>query len=222
MERGYRRHKGPRDPTPARRGPDAPAAPKGPPARTWGKWLLASPSPATVGRGYFQLIDHDVRTAIPTVLDHPQTLPELDTQRVGITGNSTRGFTALQAIGHDRRIGVAAVTNACGDYHAFLAESPLGLDGAEPLALAPDYDAWLVEREPIRHPDRLPPAALLMVNGERDHAVPIDCARRTTHVLMRAYARAGAPDRFRAVVLPGRRHEVDPDAVAEILRWLEP
>lgn len=197
-----------------------PPKPSGAPAKAWGKWLLASPSPATVGRGYFGLIDHDVRTAIPAVLDHLATVPELDVQRVGITGNSTRGFTALQALAEDRRIGVAAVTNACGDYHAFLADSPLGLDGAEPLALAPDYDAWLLEREPIRHAARLPPAALLLVNGERDHAIPIDCARRTAHVLAGAYARAGVPDHFRAVVLPGRGHEVDPDAVAEVLRWL--
>jgi len=117
-------------------------------------------------------------------------------------------------------ITVAAVANACGDYHTFLAHSSLGLAGEEPLDLDPSYDAWLREREAIRHPDRLPPVALLLVNGDRDQAIPIDCARRTAHVLGRAYAQAGMSERFRAVVIPGHAHEVGSDVTHELFAWL--
>jgi hypothetical protein len=197
--------------------PPAPAEHAGP---TVGKWLLASPSVAVLGKGYFALIDYDARTAIPLVIDHLMTMPELDPGRIGITGNSTRGFTALQAAAHDHRITVAAIANACGDYHTFLEHSALGLDGAQPLRLAPDYDAWLTERETIRHPERLPPTALLLVNGDRDRAIPIACARRTAHALRRAYARAGAPGRLRVVVIPGHTHELDSAVTQELLAWL--
>jgi dienelactone hydrolase len=197
-----------------------PRDPGAPPARTVGKWLLASPSAATIGKGYFGLIDYDARTAIPGVIDHLATVPEVDSGRIGITGNSTRGFTALQAVARDDRIAVAAVANACGDYHTFLAHSSLGLDGAEPLALAPDYDQWLREREAIAFPDRLPPAALLLVNGDRDRAIPIDCARRTTHALRHAYEAADLPERLRAVVLPGHGHELDVAVATEMHAWL--
>lgn len=193
------------------------AAPAG---RTVGKWLLASPSAATVGRGYFRFIDYDARTAIPLVLDHLATVPEVDPTRIGISGNSTLGFTALQAAARDERIAVAAVANACGDYRAFLAHSELGLEGKEPLALAPDYDAWLREREPIAHPERLPPTALLLVNGDSDRAIPLECIRPTVHALRKAYEHAGVRDRFRAVVLPGEGHEVGAHAAREILDWL--
>lgn len=197
-----------------------PRDPDAPPPRTVGKWLLASPSAATVGKGYFGLIDYDARIAIPQVIDHLETVPEVDPGRIGITGNSTRGFTALQAVAHDDRITVAAIANACGDYHTFLARSSLGLDGAEPLALDPDYDAWLRARETIRHPGRLPPAALLLVNGERDRAIPIDCARTTAHALRHAYDDANVRERLRTVVLPLHGHELDAVVAAEIHDWL--
>lgn len=194
--------------------------PKPTPGRSFGKWLLASPSAATVGRGYFGLIGYDARTAIPLVIDHLETVGAIDATRIGITGNSTGGFTALQAVARDDRIAVAAVANACGDYHTFLARSTLGLAGAEPLALAPDYDAWLRAREPIEHPARFPPAAVLLVNGDRDPAIPIACARATARALRGAYARAGMRERFRAVVLPGHVHQLGPDDRAEMLDWL--
>lgn len=203
-------------PAPAPATAPAPA----PAARTVGKWLLASPSAATVGQGYFRFIDGDATKTIPDVLDYLATLPEIDSGRVGISGNSTLGFTALQAIAADPRIGVAAIANACGDYHAFLADSTLGLSGAEPLALDAEYDAWLTAREPITHPERFPPRPLLLVNGDVDEVIPLTCIRPTVHTLRHAYEHAGVPDRFRSAVLPGEGHRVGPDTTAEILAWL--
>jgi dienelactone hydrolase len=199
------------------RGPTPPSPP--PDSPTWGKWLLAAPSPHTVGEGYFRLIAGDATETIPQVLDWLAGVPEIDMDRIGIAGVSTKGFTALQAAAADRRIVAAAAIAACGDYRGFLEHSPLGLGGREPFVPTPAYEAFLMEQEPIRHPERLVHAAILMLNGDADHAVPIACARKTARVLAHAYARAGVRRRFRFVVVPGGGHNLGTEAQQQALEW---
>lgn len=204
--------------------PAGEAATPSPAQRSWGKWLLASPSPRTVGEGYFRLIKGTAQGTIPQVLDWLGHLPEVDAGHVGIVGTSTNGFTALQATGGDRRIVAAVVLAACGDYRSFVARSPLGLGGEMPFDPTPDYAAFLAAHEPIRHPKRLLHAAVLMVHGDADHAVPISCARDTARVLAAAYRRAGVPERFRYVEVPGGTHDLGGEgrwqAFAWLYRWL--
>lgn len=202
----------------------APPQPEAPPTtsttappNTVGKWLLASPSPKTVGQGYFALIEYNAEHAVSTVIDHLVTLPDVDPGRIGIAGNSTNGLVALQATAADRRIAVTAVLVACGDYHGFLRDSDLAMNG-RPLDLDSAYDRHLRAHEPITHPRRLVHAAILMVNGSDDHTVPLSCAIRTVDVLRRAYARAGVPERFRFVALKGG-HNIGELARAEIMAW---
>jgi dipeptidyl aminopeptidase/acylaminoacyl peptidase len=161
-----------------------------------GKWLLASPSPAVIGQGYFKLVASSARDTVPRVLDVLDDDPDVDPHRLGIAGFSTNGFVALLAAAADARLRVAVAIAASGDLHCFLHRSTLAMNG-EPLALDPKYDAWLRELDPRRHPGRLVHAALLMVNGRHDVAVPFVCAERTVGPLRRAYAAAHARDRFR-------------------------
>jgi pimeloyl-ACP methyl ester carboxylesterase len=190
-----------------------------PPKNTVGSWLLAAPTPKTVGRGWFSMIAVDAETIIPQVLSYLGTLPEIDMSRVAIMGSSTKGFAAMRAAA-DRRIAVAVLLAACGDYHTFLHLSPLAMNGA-PLDLDRHYDAELRRLEPIRHPGRFTHAAILMMNGTADKAVPIECARTTARALSRAYARAGAKERFRFVVIEGAGHtDLGTATPAEIAVWL--
>jgi fermentation-respiration switch protein FrsA (DUF1100 family) len=194
------------------------AAPTAPPAGTVGKWLLTSPSADVIGKGYLTLIDGNARITVPEVLDVLASDPDVDAGRVGILGFSTNGFTALLAASLNPRLRAAVVLAACGDYHTFLHHSSLAMNGA-PLALAPDYDAWLREVEPMRHPERLVHAAVLMVNGRRDLPIPIACARSTAQALRRAYAAARSRERFRWLVLDDG-HAMGPRARREALAWL--
>ncbi len=73
--------------------PSKPAAPANGPV---GVWLLASPSPRTVGQRYFGLIAAEV-AAVRKVVDHLTTLDVLDASRIGIAGSSTKGFVSLEA-----------------------------------------------------------------------------------------------------------------------------
>jgi dienelactone hydrolase len=196
----------------------APKTPRAAPARTWGMWMLAAPTPKTVGQGYFRVISGEATRTVPRVLDTVLALPALDGRRVGIAGTSTNGFIALQAAAHDRRIRAAAVVAACGEYHHFLRDSSLAMKG-EFLDLDPEYSAWLRSIEPARHPERLVHAAVLLLNGAEDVVIPQSCVRATEHALARAYGRAGVPERFRSLVLPGAGHDVSAAARSQIPAW---
>lgn len=199
----------------------APAPPAGAepaPSKTYGNWLLAAPTPKTVGKGYFDLIAYNATTAVPTLVDHLVTVPEIDPRRIGIGGRSTGGITALQALAAEPRLAAGAVTVACGDYRCFLHRSTLGMNG-EPLDLDPAYAKQLDDLDPVRHPERLTHAALLIVNGADDLAVPLPCAQTTQRALTKAYARAGAPERFRSIVVEGEGHNLSTRADDQVMAW---
>jgi alpha-beta hydrolase superfamily lysophospholipase len=196
------------------RGPN----PKPPPPNVVGVWLLASPSPRTIGQAYLGLIAHDATHVIPRIVDHLEAQPEVDPARIAVAGISTSGFMALQAVAAEPRLAAAAAVVACGDYHAFLHLSNLAMNG-QPLDLDPDYARWLRANEPVAHPARLVHAAVLMVNGADDPAVPAACSIETARTLARAYARAGAPERFRFVLVPGAGHNLGGRAPYEVLAW---
>jgi hypothetical protein len=194
------------------------APPPAPGDRPAGQWLLASPSSRTVGRGFFGLIHTNAEWAVPRVVDYLGGLPDVDAARIGIVGNSTTGFTALQAVGVEPRLAAAAVLFACGDYRCFLRRSSLGMAG-QPLELAPDYAADLDAHDPLRHPARWVHAAVLMVNASDDLAIPLPCVEATAHALERAYARAGRAGRYRLTVVPGG-HGLGNAARLDALAWL--
>jgi alpha-beta hydrolase superfamily lysophospholipase len=198
--------------------PPPPPPPPGPPAPTVGAWLLASPDARTVGQRYFALIAAET-AIVRGVVDHAAASADIDAARLGITGSSTRGFVALEATAADPRLRAAVAVAACGDYHRFLALSSLAMRGA-PLDLDPTYDGELREREAASHPERLTHAAVLLVNGADDAAVPAGCARETAARLGPAYARAGVPERFRLVLVEGAGHSQLADrARDESLAW---
>ncbi len=190
-----------------------------------GRWLLAAPRPGLVGRDYFALIAGEAGEVVPRLLDHLETLPEVDVRRIGIGGSSTTGFVALEAFAHEPRLAVAAVKVACGDYHAFLRTSSLALEG-DPrwlrdgkLVLDEAYEASLRAREPIRFAADLPPRPLLLQNGGRDPAVPPECALATARAFEAAYRQAGVRERFRFVFAEDRPHDLGPEADRAILAW---
>src|SRR5215468_9986122 len=115
------------------------APPKPPPAagKAAGKWALGGPA-RLVGEQFLRTIAATATLVVPKVLDYLETLPDVDPTRLAITGASTNGFIALQAIAADRRLSVAVAVAACGDYFRFLHYSSLGMDG-RPLDLDPDY-----------------------------------------------------------------------------------
>ena len=213
---------------------DAPADTSPPPApeptdppESVGKWILTAPRPGIIGRAYFDIITMDAESTVPKVVDWLETRPEIDATRIAITGSSTSGFVALQAMAAEPRIALGVVRVACGDYLKCLRSSSLALnddprwlpDGK--LVLDPDYAVEIATREPIRHADRYPPRPLLLLAGERDQAIPYECVENTVQRFTKAYRAVGADDRFRFVSYAQGGHVLSADANAEILPWLE-
>lgn len=188
-----------------------------------GRWFLASPSPVRLGERWARSIASVADVAVPRIVDYLETLPNVDRERIVIAGSSTAGFVALQALANDERLAGAIAIGACGDYHAFLRDSPIGMAGGA-LALDAPYDAWLTSQEIVRRPERIVPAPLLLVNRIDDPVVPIACADATSRALAPAYAAAGEPDRFRQMRLPGATHGLGPEERAAVkaflTRWL--
>jgi len=201
------------------------AAAPPPDEKTVGEWILASPSAGVLGQRYLRAQTTTGEDVIPKIVDWLVTVPEVDPARIGIAGASTNGFVSLLAVARDPRLRAAAVLSACGDFHLFLRDSSMGMRGA-PLALDTGYDRWLRRHEIVRHPERLTHAAVLMVNRDADPIIPFSCARHTADVLARAYARAGASERFRFVVYQSDKHGLDrrdgEETAAWLLRWLGP
>ena len=198
------------------------APPLPPPAEqnTVGTWVLASPSAARLGEHYLRQIAATATIVVPKVIDYLETVPEVDMSRLAITGASTNGFVALQAIAADQRLRVATVVAACGDYQRFLRDSSMGMDG-RPLALDPAYAKWIASQEVVNHPQRVVHAALLMANRVKDPLIPIGCADETDRVLRRAYAAAGRSDRYRYVRIEGTEgHGFGPQEAELHLAWM--
>jgi hypothetical protein len=201
------------------KGAPPPAAPAQGEA-TVGKWVLAAPTEGSIGQQYIRQIAATATIVVPRVLDYLETVPDVDPTRLAITGGSTNGFIALQAIAADTRLDVASVVAACGDYHTFLRLSSMGT-GGKPLALDPAYARWLRAQEVIEHPRRVLHAALLMVNRVQDPLVPIACADATDRVLGRAFRAAGKGDRYRFVrIEEAEGHGLGARENAEDLAWL--
>jgi pimeloyl-ACP methyl ester carboxylesterase len=200
------------------KGPAA-TPPTTPPQKTYGKWLLASSDPRTIGQGYLQLIVGNAEDTVPKVIDALSALPDVDVRRLGIAGTSTNGFLVLQALMADHRLSVGAAIVACGDYHRFLQASSLAMDGG-PLELDQEYESWLHTKEPIRHPERIVHAALLMMNGADDRAIPVRCAVETARAFRHAYRRAGQSRRFKFVLLTGKGHDIAAEAREQVHAWL--
>lgn len=205
----------------------ASAAPAADAAEPVGKWILTAPRPGIIGRAYFDIITMDAESTVPKVVDWLATRPEVDSSRIAITGSSTSGFVALQAMAAEPRIAVGVVRVACGDYLTFLRSSSLALnddprwlpDGK--LVLDPDYAVEIATREPIRHADLYPPRPLLLLAGQRDPAIPYACVENTVQSFTRAYRAVGAGDRFRFTSFAQGGHDLSGESTAEILPWLE-
>ena len=198
------------------------APPLPPPAdkNTVGTWVLASPSAGRLGEHYLGQIAATANIVVPKVLDYLQTVPDVDMSRVAITGVSTNGFIALQAVAADQRLHAASVMAACGDYQRFLRYSSMGMAG-RPLTLDPDYAKWVDAQAVINHPRRVVHAAVLMVNRVKDPLIPISCADETDRALRPAYAAAGGGNRYRYVRIEEQEgHGFGPKENAENLAWM--
>ena len=194
---------------------------------TVGAWLLRAPRPGIVGQGYFRVIKHEAHQSVPKVLDLLESLPSVDSQRMAITGNSTGGFIALQALAEEPRLDVAVIQVACGDYLKFLKSSSLALGDQDrwlvdgEVVLDDEYMLELAASDPIHRTNTYPPRPLLLISGAQDPVIPPACVRATAEAISATYEKSGVPDRFEWEELAAQGHALESTTTERVLNFLD-
>lgn len=182
------------------------------------------------------------------LVDYLTTRPDVDATRIGLIGNSKGGTEAYLAAAADERIAVVvpligvqsfgwALRHAAGweartwtlraATEAAAAESRESVNAAFVRKFYDRIAPGLVDR--FDGPAMLPliaPRPLLVVNGDSDPRSPLGGVREAVAAAERAYAAAGAQDRFSFLLEVDAAHEVTPEARERarqwFIRWLAP
>lgn len=151
-------------------------------------------------RGRLGTIDAEDVTAIT---DHLASLPEVDSERIGLGGGSYGGFMTSWMIGHTDRYKAALVERAVTNWESFAGTSDIG-PWFGPMLLDASVES---DVEKLRHMSPLTYAPnvstpTLIVHSEEDWRCPIEQAEQ----LFVAYRRNGVDVTFARV--PGENHEL--------------
>jgi dienelactone hydrolase len=155
---------------------------------------------------------HDLTCA----LDVLAALPDIRSDRLGAIGHSLGGQEALWLAWYDQRIKAAVSSCGFGLIRTILHNNinhNLALYVPGLLELC-DMDALVAG---------IAPRSFLLTAGEEDSLFPIDGVRDLIDIATDAYARAGVPDRFRAIIFPAGHcllPEVKAEAYVFLDRWL--
>lgn len=144
----------------------------------------------------------------------------LSTDRVGVTGASLGGHVTQMAMALDPRITVGASLIGSGDYRRLmeLRAARHGIVEDQFATFYPPTLEELVQRyDPIHHPDRFADRPLLLLNGDSDDLVQVECNQRFEAALRPYYTH---PERLRLSIYPGLNHETPPEMLAEARQWL--
>lgn len=155
---------------------------------------------------------HDLTCA----LDLLAALPDVRSDRLGAIGHSLGGQEALWLTWYDQRIIAAVSSCGFGLLGTILRDKinhNLALYVPGLLELC-DMDGLVAD---------IAPRAFLLTAGEEDMIFPIDGVRDLSEIAAVAYAYAGVPDRFKAIIFPAGHslpQGVKAEAYAFLDRWL--
>jgi dienelactone hydrolase len=184
---------------------------------------------------------YDTVWDVMRLVDYLSTRPDVDPVRIGVIGNSKGGTEAYLAAAADTRIAAVAPLIGVQSYgwsltHAAAWEARTWTLRAAVEAAAADgkeavnagfmrkfYDRitpGLVDR--FDGPAMLPliaPRPLIVVNGDSDPRSALGGVRTAVAASERAYAAAGAPDKFQFLLQVDTAHETTPEAHEAVLKW---
>jgi predicted esterase len=170
-----------------------------------------------------------------------ETRADVDPKRIGLIGFSKGGMETYLAAAVDERIAVAVPCIGVQSFQWALDndswQSRVGtfqkaIDGAAKDTGVTSIDAKFVRSfydrvapgiySEFDGPQMLPliaPRPLLAINGDKDPRTPGPGLMECTRAAEKAYAAAGASERFQLHVQKDTAHQVRPEAVAVAVEW---
>ena len=132
-------------------------------------------------------------------IDYLLTQPDVDPQRIGVTGNSGGGLNTLFTAALDDRVRAAVVVGFTFEFNNWLKYA-----GAH--CTCTHLPGMFRGMEWFEIAGLIAPRALMMLHGDHDGIFPISGARRAGHATEAIYALTGHPGEARFTELAGQPH----------------
>ncbi|PYT30833.1 MAG: hypothetical protein DMG57_07005 [Acidobacteria bacterium] len=132
-------------------------------------------------------------------IDYLLTLPDVDSGRIGVTGNSGGGLNTLFTAALDERVRAAVIVGYTFEFNNWLKYAGTHCTCTQLPGLFRAMEWFEIA-------GLITPRALMMLQGENDDLFPISGARRAGHNTKTLYALLGQPERVRFDEVPGQPH----------------
>ena len=132
-------------------------------------------------------------------IDYLVTLPQVDAERIGMTGNSGGGLNTLFTAAIDERVRAAAVVGYTFEFNNWLKYAGTHCTCTQLPGLFRGMEWFEIA-------GMIAPRAVMMLQGEHDTSFPISGARRAGYNTEAIYGLVGVPERARFSEVPGQPH----------------
>ena len=146
-------------------------------------------------------------------IDYLLTLPDVDPERIGVTGNSGGGLNTLFTAALDSRVRAAVVVGYTFEFNNWLKYGGAHCTCTQLPGLFRSMEWFEVA-------GLIAPRALLMLQGGNDHIFPIGGARRAGRDTGLIYAALGQSERVRFTELAGQPHAYTRPYREQMYGWM--
>lgn len=174
--------------------------------------MTASKFNLWVGRSLWGMMVRDDLIA----LDYLCSRPEVDPNRIGVTGISMGATRTWWAMALDERLKAGVAVCCLTRYQNLIAHESLKSHGIYYFVpgMLHHFDTEAVVALSAPRP-------LLFLSGETDAGSPVDGIRIIEQKVGHAYQLYGAEQKFQSIIYPGVGHQYTPDMWRRMLGWMD-
>lgn len=140
-------------------------------------------------------------------------------KKIGVTGISLGGHTTIMAMKIDKRINVGVAFIGSGDYNTLMSYRKENMDlnqNEKNIFFLEKMKEWVKKNDPINNPEIFSNRPLLMLNGEADDLVQLDCNNKFYDKIKVYYENNKM---LKLKTYPNIKHEVPDDMYIECKNW---
>jgi len=155
------------------------------------------------------------------VIDYVGENLDVDLERVGMMGVSMGAIITLLAATVEERLKAIVSVIGGANFQVLIRKSSLykiGLDTKLVEKFAQSARELIEKYDPINNAHLFRSIPVLLLNGERDDLIPLECASSLCEALKPHYQ--DAPDKLRMKVYKGVGHEYTSEMEKEAVKWL--